>query len=602
MLTTNYSGQFRTILASGLTLLAAAGVGRAQSQVRQETNAPTIRDTLPDTWTATDALGRRVDPRQYPAVRPNKAVGIFYFIWMQGGAKDKVYDITKILAAKAPTPPWGPKHAFHWWAEPYLGYYRSDDQYVIARHAQMLGDAGVDVIVFDVTNARTYDETVAQICETFAALRKAGRRTPQIAFLAHARHVPTVQQVYDTLYGKGLYRDLWFMWKGKPLLMSSPDGLSPEVADFFTIRHSWAWSAGPWFKDGRGKWPWLDHSPQKPGWVDSPNKPEQISVSSAQHSTTCIGRSYKAGKQPPPGQAQPEQGIYFNEQWKRALQVDPEFVFITGWNEWIAQRFLVEDKNSKQKVNGYENLKAGDTFFVDQYTQEFSRDVEPMRGGHGDAYYYQMVDGIRRYKGVRKLPAFSGPVSIDLAKGFGPWQAVKPEYLDDLGDTASRDSVGYGDAGRLVNDTGRNDLDTFRVTYDAQNVYFYARTKDELRPPSATNWMTLLLDTGGPAAAGWAGYDLAINRTKPAAGETKVERWTQGKGWTGVGAARIVFKDNELHLAVPRELVMRSATAAVTFDFKWTDNATVGEDAIGFIDQGDVAPNGRFNYPFRPTK
>lgn len=30
--------------------------------------------------------------------------------------------------------------------------------------------------------------------------------------------------------------------------------------------------------------------------------------------------------------------------------------------------------------------------FVDQFNQENSRDVEPMRGGHWDTYYYQMVD------------------------------------------------------------------------------------------------------------------------------------------------------------------------------------------------------------------
>ena len=30
--------------------------------------------------------------------------------------------------------------------------------------------------------------------------------------------------------------------------------------------------------------------------------------------------------------------------------------------------------------------------FVDQFDQEHSRDIEPMKGGHGDNYYYQMVD------------------------------------------------------------------------------------------------------------------------------------------------------------------------------------------------------------------
>ena len=35
----------------------------------------------------------------------------------------------------------------------YLGYYLADDDWVIRKHAQMLTDAGVDVIIVDLTNA-----------------------------------------------------------------------------------------------------------------------------------------------------------------------------------------------------------------------------------------------------------------------------------------------------------------------------------------------------------------------------------------------------------------------------------------------------------------
>ncbi len=38
----------------------------------------------------------------------------------------------------------GPAHAMHHWGEPYLGYYVSNDEWVIRKHAQMLSDAGVD--------------------------------------------------------------------------------------------------------------------------------------------------------------------------------------------------------------------------------------------------------------------------------------------------------------------------------------------------------------------------------------------------------------------------------------------------------------------------
>ena len=47
---------------------------------------------------------------------------------------------------------WGAPGAFHYWAEPALGYYRSDDAGVIRTHMTQLADAGVDFIIIDNTN------------------------------------------------------------------------------------------------------------------------------------------------------------------------------------------------------------------------------------------------------------------------------------------------------------------------------------------------------------------------------------------------------------------------------------------------------------------
>src|SRR5438093_1263384 len=74
--------------------------------------------------------------------------------------------------------------------------------------------------------------------------------------------------------------------------------------------------------------------------------------------------------------------------------------------------------------------------FVDTFNQPNSRDIEPMKGGHGDNYYYQMVSNIRRYKGVRKPPAASAPATIRLDGSFRQWDSVRPEFRDDIGDAA----------------------------------------------------------------------------------------------------------------------------------------------------------------------
>ncbi len=51
-------------------------------------------------------------------------------------------------------PQWTPSdfYRYHHWSEPLFGYYVSTDRWVLRKHAEMLADAGVDVVFFDCTN------------------------------------------------------------------------------------------------------------------------------------------------------------------------------------------------------------------------------------------------------------------------------------------------------------------------------------------------------------------------------------------------------------------------------------------------------------------
>ncbi len=416
---------------------------------------PPVRDVYADTWVATDGLGRVLPTAaECGSPRPDKVVGIFYFLWL-GNHTTVLHDITQILAADPANPPWGPLHAFHHWGRPRLGYYFMDDPFVIEKHAQMLTDAGVDVVFLDVTNAVTYDATVQRVGEVYTRLRAAGRPTPQFAFLCHSKEGEVAQRLYDTWYAPGKFRELWFLWRGRPLILAKPEALSESLRQYFEVRESWAWT-GPesWFGDGRDKWPWLDDYPQKPGWHAAPDQPEQLTVAVASHPTRNIGRSFHNGAQPPPDQVQPDQGLFFAEQWRRVAEVDPQVVFITGWNEWVAQRFTRPEQGGPAMMAG-RPLRPGDSFFVDAYTQEFSRDIEPMAGGHGDQYYYQLLAGIRRFKGVRPGPVAGPPLSAPPGLAAADWAPVGPEYRDAAGDLPRRDFRGFGDE-HYRNDTGRN--------------------------------------------------------------------------------------------------------------------------------------------------
>jgi len=50
------------------------------------------------------------------------------------------------------------------------------------------------------------------------------------------------------------------------------------------------------------------------------------------------GRSFHDGKMDT-GPNRVRYGLNVTEQWDRAFQEDPRFVFFTGWNEWSASRF-----------------------------------------------------------------------------------------------------------------------------------------------------------------------------------------------------------------------------------------------------------------------
>ena len=142
------------------------------------------------------------------------------------------YDNSIILRDPPGQRKWGPAMAYHHWGESLYGYYVADDEWVIRRNAQLLADAGVDVIIFDVTNALHYHDIYMNLLRVYSDIRKAGGKTPAISFLTNTAHDQVVQALYRDLYSKGLYKDLWFYWKGKPLVMANPEGLSEELRDF----------------------------------------------------------------------------------------------------------------------------------------------------------------------------------------------------------------------------------------------------------------------------------------------------------------------------------------------------------------------------------
>ena len=600
------------------TILSAAGFLILLSLPFSGSTQP----TRPMSWTAQDALGRRIGTEQYPETREGKTVGMFFVIWHGTSGYDRYmpqlpdegvltpqpsdtlspYDNQRLMEENPSAPQYGPTLVFHHWGEPYLGYYLADDRWVIRKHAQMLSDAGVDVIILDLTNAVIYLPQIMTLCEEYARVREQGGRTPQLSFIFNTKARETLQRLYDNFYGKGLYEELWFRWKGKPLVLCPPQELTPQMAEFFTTRHSWFCSLPEWewFGDGRDKWPWADYYPQRAGWHESPDRPEAVAVAPATHPITDggrvrrVGRSYHDGAQPDKEHQHSEQGLCFAEQFSRAMELDPEFIFFAGWNEWMAIRLTNDGQFLKC---GDRDIEKGDTFFWDLYNHEYSRDIEPLRGGFGDNYYYQLADFIRRYKGAEPVAAHRMRHKISLAD-FGTWDRVEASYADDRGDVFHRDHPGYGRIGRLVNTTGRNDIVESKVANDGKNLYFYVRTAQALTPHTDSLWMRLFIDVEGSERPDWEGFQYGVNIASPSGGRAVLSRSKNGWNWEKTAEIDCRIDGDRFVAAVPLAALEIADADDFAVEFKWIDNAVREGDIQECMIDGDAAPNGRFRYRY----
>jgi hypothetical protein len=577
-------------------------------------------------WPATDALGRELPlTAEVGPPKKDRFVGIFYLPWTGDEFSYGPYDVSKILADQPDMRTTltfrhtGPKEwHYAYWGEPLFGYYKLTDPWVIRRHMHMLADAGVDALVLDVTNAEIYENVLSQFLPVLLQIRAEGGRVPQLLFMLNTDMGNAAKQLLEKFYRPGRYDELWFRWEGKPLMLCNPDAASPEVREYFTLRTAF-WPGTPPYKNTPNAWHWLGVHPQAYGFTQDPKAAEQINVSPAQNmhwetgalelmwTGKARGRGFSKGKQNPSLNAI-ERGLNFQEQWDYALKVDPKFIMITAWNEWIA---------------GLTHSMKTPWVQCDGFNGEFSRDIEPMRGGFGDNFYYQAIANIRRYKGVPEIPHAGGKKrTIELDGSFDQWKEVTPEYRGHFGNTIPRNFDGFGRAPktrtqgahpdfegngttwkgqegpRYTNTTGRNGLQVMKVCHDHEYIYFFVQTEKPITPPSDPNWMMLLIRTGNPANHVWNGYDFIVNRVPPGKFGALLEK--NNGGWSWLRAADIKFRveGKQMHLAVPRD-VLGLAQDPVTFDFKWLDNIKLPDDLTVLYTDGDTAPSGRFRFRYR---
>jgi hypothetical protein len=553
-------------------------------------------------WVATDALGRKLPGyKEAGKVKDDKFVALFYWTWHVGNQVDNNPVNVNDIVTRYPQavndynhPVWVEHNSpRNHWDEPLFGYYRTTDAWVLRKHAEMLADAGVDVVVFDCTNGTlTWKDSYDVLGEVWLQARRDGVRTPDIAFLCPFKPSENseiiINKLYNDIYKQERFKDLWFYWDGKPLIMAYPDNIPEPQKSFFTFRPCQPdYRRGPERKD---QWGWLEVFPQH-GFVEyAPGKYEMVTVGVSQNATNTLapaamndlnqvyGRSYTSSNGVDKRPNASFYGLNFQEQWNRAFELDPKLVFITGWNEWVAGRY--------KEWQGTENA------FPDQFCDEYSRDIEPMKGGHGDNYYLQLISNIRRFKGMPSPSSPAQEITLIMDGQFKQWDAVTYCYHDCQGDTLHRHCPGYGTA-IYENQTGRNDFVLAKVAHDNDHFFFYVETKEPITSQDDPHWMMLLIDADRDKKTGWEGYDLIVNQTKPNGNMASLRQYCKGE-WKNKEMVRFNVLDNKMELCIPRAM-MCQGEKVTDMEFKWVDN--VGLDNImDFYQLGDAAPSGRFNY------
>lgn len=360
-----FSRYFASVLAATIfTGFIGCGTEKVKSDAgRSDLQTGEYVDIYPDTWVATDALGRTMpDFGEVGQVKKDhkRIVGMFYITWHGAGlAKLKPpykANVTEVLESSpearldAVHPAWT-EGSYHW-GEPEMGYFLSQDEYVIRKDMSMLADAGVDVLVMDVTNAVRYWDEWEVLFTTMQRMKKEGNKVPKFCFWAFNGPVITVvQDLYDKVYKENKYTDLWFYWNDKPLLLynskptfdangggvknpnphydpkAATDTAHPhyndsyytqefytdytrEVKDFFTLRTMW-WGyyewAGERFVGTENNWSFgYDMHDDRVGALPPDSLvscyngvQEEFAVTPAQHPISVVGKSWtRENKEP----------------------------------------------------------------------------------------------------------------------------------------------------------------------------------------------------------------------------------------------------------------------------------------------------------------
>ena len=256
---------------------------------------------------------------------------------------------------------------------------------------------------------------------------------------------------------------------------------------------------------------------------------------------------------------------------------------ITGFNEWMAQK--LDDGNT--------------AFFVDTFSEEYSRDVEMMKGGYGDNYIVQTAINVRKFKYSAGKDYIRKNITIDIEdETFADWAKVFNKYKDPVGDAIERNFTDCFRTTTYTDNSNRNDISEVMVASDDKNLYIRVVTAEDITDYNGSdkNWMNLFIRTDKAGNDTFGGFNFVVNRS-PDGSVTSLERSLGGYNFEKVTDVKYKKIGNSISFEIPFSALGVTADGSSVW-IKATDNVTNYSDIHDYYVSGDCAPLGRFAYAY----
>ena len=639
---------------SVLLLLPKPKTMKAEGEYVSNITTKMRNDTI-NSLVATDALGRHFD--EADVTSSNKRVGIFYHVWHGYHTPYKTPNITELLSSNpellfdktadlySDSPVEGTDNPSHYWAEPLYGYYASSDPWVVERHIELFTMSSINYLAIDLTNVLLYggDEDkygmpyrgLDLLFDKLLELHNQGWDVPKVIpyFGVNKNGVTNAKKYYDA-YANSTYEPVFYKdaSTNKPILSITKNtynmlNLNSSVKSYFTLRDS-LWPTDSSMSSGStlstDSMPWIDFIyPQRSSALSSGGK--YLTVSVAQHPSLAFSSSYNyptnANYRSYDGNrgrgwsyskntniaSDVRRGTNLEYQWATAFDNYDDImeVMVTGWNEWIASKLLTYG-------SGYEN----NVCFVDQFNEEFSRDMEMTKGLYGDNFYLQNMRNTRAFKSNAFYKNI-GNTGTKAINNLDMWTDGRT-YVDFEGDALERTGNIYtnymsiypnGDPVTKIcysNHTNRNDISNIQVINDSDYLYFRVNCVNNIDIADKNVNFYAFFSIKNSKEKSWNGYNYAldIGNTNSGLSTTHLKKFASDNVFSLVNYASIEsFLNGQVYICkIPLSKLGINDYSSFTIDFKVSDGVTNPGDIMQYYVDGDSAPIGRLNYRYNGGK